>query len=83
MPFNTLKSTPRNGSYEFVATLSISMCGVNNAAVASGGIYILGGSTLESAAATNTIFCFNPLASPSLNLQPLIATLPQRSICTL
>ena len=77
MPFNTLKSTPRNGSYEFVATLSISMCGVNNAAVASGGIYILGGSTLENAAATNTIFCFNPLASPSLNLQPLIATLPR------
>lgn len=78
MPFNTIKSTPGSGTYECVATLSIDICGVNNAAVASGGIYILGGSTLENAAATNTIFCFNPLASPTGNITPLVATLPRK-----
>ncbi len=78
MPFNVSKSTPASGSYEFVATLSNTLCGINNAAVASGGIYILGGSQLESGAATNTIYCFNPLASYTANITPLAATLTRR-----
>lgn len=78
MPFNAVKSTSASGSYEFVATLSYTLCGINNAAVASGGIYILGGSPLESGAATNTIYCYNPLASYTSNIQPLAATLTRR-----
>ncbi len=78
MPFNTIKSTPASGSYEFVATLSNTLSGVNNAAVASGGIYILGGSPLESGAAVNTIYCFNPLASYTANIAPMTATLTRR-----
>lgn len=78
MPLNAVKSTYNLGSYEFVATLSINVCGLNNAAVASGGIYIMGGATLENAAATSTIFCFNPLASQTGNMMPLTASMPRR-----
>lgn len=78
MPFNVIKSTPASGTYEFVATLAYTISGVNNAAVASGGIYIMGGSPLESGAATNTIYCFNPLASYTSYIQPLAATLTRK-----
>ncbi|GAB1351831.1 hypothetical protein MASR1M12_05620 [Erysipelotrichia bacterium] len=43
LPFNRYKSTPHSGSYQQVATLSVNISGVQNAALASGGIYILGG----------------------------------------
>ncbi len=87
LPFNRYKSTPHSGSYQQVATLSVNISGINNAALASGGIYILGGSPTINGAfggsvtvdgtPTDKIFKFDPTYTyaPGTTISPLVATL--------
>lgn len=88
-PYNVFKSTAATGTYQQVATLSLNISGISNAALASGGIYILGGSpTLEGPSPgavttdgtpANNIFKFDPTYSyaPGSTISPEVATLPK------
>lgn len=76
IPFNTQKSTSHLGRYESVGTLSAQVYGKNNAALASGAIFIMGGSTTNAAGTpSNKIFVFNPMAPTTVS--PITATLTQ------
>jgi len=87
LPFNRYKSTPHSGSYQQVATLSVNISGLQNAALASGGIYILGGAPTINGAfggsvtvdgtPTDKIFKFDPTYTyaPGFAITPLVATL--------
>ncbi|NCB40976.1 MAG: hypothetical protein EOM80_19650, partial [Erysipelotrichia bacterium] len=76
-PYNTIKSTSASGTYEVVAQLDNNICGVNNAAVASGGIYIAGGSRAWTAESINTIYKFDPTQKYTAAISPLSKTLPK------
>lgn len=73
-PFNTIKSTNHLGKYEQLATFTVKIMGNNNAALASGGIYIMGGAPSASGVPINNIFQFNP-ASPTSIVGSLSTTL--------
>jgi len=87
LPFNTIKSTPASGRFECVATLSEWISGLHTAVVASGGIYILGGTRSElgtsmaddgnNGAPSNKIYKFNPMIQYGSNIAAEVATLPR------
>lgn len=61
MPFNSYKSTSRLGKYEWLASITPAVYGNNSAALASGGIFIMGGSPTFAGAPVTTIGKFNPM----------------------
>ena len=67
-PFNTIKSTSHLGKYEQLATFSVVVMGNNNAALASGGIYIMGGAVSTAAVPSKNIFRFNPVSPPAVGV---------------
>lgn len=76
-PYNVFKSTAATGTYQQVATLSLNISGISNAALASGGIYIMGGSPELNSAPTDKIFLFDPTKVYTANIPPLATTLPK------
>ncbi|KAF1080380.1 MAG: hypothetical protein GQF41_3204 [Candidatus Rifleibacterium amylolyticum] len=76
MPFNSYKSTTRLGKYELAGKLNAQVYGNNGAALASGAIYVLGGSVSDANGnPTNKIFAFKPMTPATV--APLTATLTQ------
>lgn len=67
-PFNTIKSTTHLGKYEQLATFTFAIMGNNNAALASGGIYIMGGASTTAAVPAKNIFIFNPAEPPPVGV---------------
>ncbi|HNW09915.1 MAG TPA: kelch repeat-containing protein [Candidatus Rifleibacterium sp.] len=74
-PYNVFKSSTTKGTYQWVATLSLAVSGNSNAALASGGIYIMGGSPELNSAPTDKIFFFDPTKVYTSNIPPLATTL--------
>ncbi|HNX78074.1 MAG TPA: kelch repeat-containing protein, partial [Candidatus Rifleibacterium sp.] len=74
-PYNIFKSSTTKGTYQWVATLTLPISGNSNAALASGGIYIMGGSPELNSAPTDKIFFFDPTKVYTSNIPPLATTL--------
>jgi hypothetical protein len=68
LPFNRYSSALPDGNYKSVATMPCSIAGCNNAAVASGGIYIMAGASGLGGTPTNDVLVFKPHENPGTNV---------------
>ncbi|MEW6708586.1 MAG: kelch repeat-containing protein, partial [Candidatus Riflebacteria bacterium] len=81
LPMNYHRSSAPNGTYVSIATMSAATFGCGNAAIASGGIYIMGGSPSSSPGApTKNVLLFQPHLTGGPNIASVTANVLKKTV---
>lgn len=82
LPMNYHDSSAPNGTYVSIATMTDAIFGCGNAAIASGGIYIMGGSpSFSSVAPTTNVLLFQPHLTGGLNIASVTTNVLKKPVC--